>query len=781
MSFIHSRPLQSIANLNSRFHTVTLVCLVATISYLAARVGTTVLIHPQADWPLWPGNILLVSVLLLVPRRIWPILLATALVTFALYDLGIGISIRSIIFFQLSDTTEILTAALGLSYCFGGVPQLDSVKALAKYSLIAVLLAPFVGAFFSALTTHGQYWRSWQIAFLSQALGYLTLMPGVLGWVSKKSKRSHTPLSRYFEGLTLLAGLVVSGYFGFVSPSTVVAPVLTVVPFLLWAALRFGTTGVSTLMIAVTFLAIWGAVHGHGPFVSPESVHNLPSIQVFLLFVAAPFMVLAVIAEEREQSLHSLRESEERFRLAAHAGKMFAYDWDVATDVIVRSAEAHQILQIDEGLQTTGQQILAKIHPDDRERVMSAVAALSPEKPYLQISFRMVRADGTVIWVERSSRAHFEDEGRMLRVVGMVADVSERKKAEDEIKESESRFRLVADTAPVLIWMSGADKLCTYFNQPWLDFTGRSIDSELGNGWAEGVHSEDLRRCIDTYAQAFDRLEEFRMEYRLRRHDGEYRWVLDIGVPRFGRDQCFIGYIGVGIDVTDRKLAEEALAGIGRRLIEAQERERGRIARDLHDDVCQRLALVSIELEQVEIIFPDSVSEHRSRIGELRKRIMDISNDVQMMSHELHSAKLSYLGVAAAIKGFCREFGEHHKVEIEFESHDLPRQLPPDVSLCLFRVLQEALHNAAKHSGVREFDVHLWGTSGDVHLTISDLGSGFDTEAAMKGRGLGITSMQERLKLVHGELTITSQPKSGTVVHARVPLDLEGRSARAAG
>jgi signal transduction histidine kinase len=137
--------------------------------------------------------------------------------------------------------------------------------------------------------------------------------------------------------------------------------------------------------------------------------------------------------------------------------------------------------------------------------------------------------------------------------------------------------------------------------------------------------------------------------------------------------------------------------------------------------------------------------------------------------------------MAGAMKGFCREFGEHHKFEIDFESRDLPRQLPPDVSLCLFRVLQEALHNAAKHSGVKRFEVQLWGTSGDVHLTISDLGSGFDTESAMKGRGLGITSMQERLKLVKGDLTITSQPKRGTTIHARVPLDLESQSALATG
>jgi PAS domain S-box-containing protein len=368
-----------------------------------------------------------------------------------------------------------------------------------------------------------------------------------------------------------------------------------------------------------------------------------------------------------------------------------------------------------------------------------------------------------------------------LLIVGLLWQRARRRQVETKVRESEERFRLVANTAPVLIWMSGPDKLCNYFNQPWLEFTGRPIELELGNGWAQAVHPEDFRECLDTYTKAFDQRKSFKMEYRLRRHDGQHRWLLDVGVPRFNTDGSFAGYIGSGVDVTDRKLAEVALSNVSRRLIEAQEQERTRIARELHDDIGQRLALLTIELERFQENFPDLPAEGRSRMGELQKQSTEIATDIQNLSHELHSAKLEYLGIAAAMRGFCEEFGEQQKVEIDFQTHDLPIPLSPDISLCLFRVLQEALHNSAKHSGVRHVKVQLWGASDEIHLAVSDSGAGFDSKAAKESRGLGLISMEERLKLVKGTLSIESQPKRGTTIHARVALSSGSDSMRAAG
>jgi PAS domain S-box-containing protein len=625
------------------------------LSYLAPKLIAVLASNPNTVWPLWPGCAILVTGLLLVRVSVWPVVIPASFVGFAFADLQAGVPLSSIVRFIPGNTIEVLISAIGLRYCFDGLPRLNSVRALTKYAFFAVVLAPFTGAFFNAHEIFRDYWTGWKVVFLSQVLAFLTLTPALLSWISEGRLLMRRSRAHLFEGGILIAGLVLVSCVVFTLPANNTSPALfyTLVPFLLWSALRFGWLGVSTSLIAVTFLSIWGAVEGRGPFSNLVPLtHPLP-LQMFLVFASIPFMVLAALSEERAEAAHMVRESE-------------------------------------------------------------------------------------------------------------------------------GRFRLVANTAPVMIWMAGTDKLCTYFNQPWLDFTGRPLEAELGNGWAEGIHTDDHQGCLETYSLAFDQRQSFAMEYRIRRNDGEYRWIFDTGVPRFNPDGSFAGYIGSCLDITDRKLAEEALASVGRRLIEAQEEERTWIARELHDDIVQRLALATIELERCHSPAAGATGLPVS-IRQACRLLSELGQDIHALSHRLHSSKLEYLGLAAAAQSFCREFSEQRNVRIEFKHSDMPAIVPKQISFCLFRVLQEALQNAVRHSGAQDFVVEVHGSPEGIRLMVSDSGIGFDWRHAINGRGLGLISMRERLRLVNGELSIQSEPGRGTSVIARVPNGHEVHSMAIAG
>jgi len=360
--------------------------------------------------------------------------------------------------------------------------------------------------------------------------------------------------------------------------------------------------------------------------------------------------------------------------------------------------------------------------------------------------------------------------GNLVGFSKIARDITDRKRAEHVLRESEERFRLVANSAPVLIWMSGTDKLCNFFNQGWLNFTGRSMAEELGEGWASGVHPDDLENCLKIYSASFDTRVDFEMEYRLRRFDGEYRWIVDFGVPRFESDGTFCGYIGSCVDITERKSSKESLQNLTGRLIHAQEEERARIVRELHDDFSQSLALQCNDLEQLQKRLPEKEVGERARLLKMLERSKAMCADIRSLSHELHSSKLEFVGLVPAVSGLCEEIGEQYKIEVRFTERGIPRNFPKDVALCLFRVTQEALGNVVKHSHAKKARVELSTNANGVSLRVTDEGKGFDPDGVHPGAGIGLVGMTERLRLVGGRLSIRSELMRGTELLAEVPL-----------
>ena len=307
----------------------------------------------------------------------------------------------------------------------------------------------------------------------------------------------------------------------------------------------------------------------------------------------------------RRKAETDLAVTYDRLRLAVEAGKSVGWDWQVQSGRSEWFGDLQTMLGIPaDSYSGDVEDFRRSIHPEDRELVRKAVAdARQGRSPYIA-EFRVIRADGAVRWITASGKFLYAANGDPRRMLGVAVDITDRKLAEETVRESEERFRLVANNAPVMIWMSGLDKKPTYFNQLWLDFTGLS-ETDLLNGLAGIVHPEDYLQCHDVYCRGFDQRQPFRKECRLRRHDGQYRWILDIGVPRLHKDGSFAGYIGSCIDVTDRKLAEDALTSMSRKLVQAQEQERARIARELHDDIDQRLVMLGINLDQLREHHPE--------------------------------------------------------------------------------------------------------------------------------------------------------------------------------
>lgn len=524
------------------------------------------------------------------------------------------------------------------------------------------------------------------------------------------------------------------------------------------------------VLVAVSFLGIWELFGVNLPY-------GIRAIRLLVVVLAGLFLGLAIFviehflrdSTEQERVQQALRDSEERFRsVVEHISDALVVD-DTTGRVVFANDRFFSLFGFPQG---DADRIMLEdyVAPEYRSEERSRHnRRMRGEKIATRYGYQGLGRNGVKLWIEAEVVPLKDHNEQLIGSQKLLRDVTEQKWTEEALHESEERFRLVANTAPVMIWMSGTNKVLSYFNKPWLDFTGRTLGAELNNGWVEGVHPDDLSECVKKYSDAFERKESFTRQYRLRRNDGEYRWLLDTGVPRFNANGSFTGYIGSCIDVTEQKHAEEALATIGGRLIEAHEQERSWIARELHDDINQRLALLAVELDRWRLNGSAS-PELQEQLKRAQQSLIEISKDVQGLSHRLHSSKLEYLGLPAAAQSFCKEIAEKHNVRVDFKHYGISRILPHDVSLSLFRVLQEALQNGVKHSGSRSFTAELRATSDKIVLTVTDAGSGFAEETAFRGKRLGLISMRERMQLVHGELSIKSKIGVGTTIYARAPL-----------
>ncbi len=554
-----NRSSWSAVNLNSPWHTVILVCFVAILAYGAAKLGGMLMIGPQADWPLWLGNVFLVSVLLLVPRRMWPILIAAAFAASLLYNIQAGLTIRWSALLILSDTVEVLTAALCLNYAFRGVPRLNSVRALAKFSLFAVILAPFIGAFAVALATSRNYWASWRISFFSEAIVYLTLMPAILGWFSKGPERSQKSRAYYLEAAALFVGLIVFGYLTLVAPGRYSSEALlySLVPFMLWSALRFGSTGVSTSAIVIAVLAIWGATRDGGPFIASGLPNNVLSLQLFLFFAAAPFMVLAAVVEENKQA------SDRLFRSIFENAQIGISFFNIDGQAVFTNRAFQEMLGYAEKDLSHLEKWDQIVHPDQRasgaERYAELVQGKHEKDEWEQ---RFVHHDGRAVVTNARFSLIRDTSGKPQYVASLTEDITESRRAQEERNRLTRRMQLLLESTGQGIYGIDLEGKCTFINRATCELVCCRPEETLGQNMHELVHHHKP----DGSVYPADQCPVYRAIKKGEgcRVDDEVMWRRD-GTPipveyssfPILEDGRIIGAVVTVVDITERKRAEE--------------------------------------------------------------------------------------------------------------------------------------------------------------------------------------------------------------------------------
>jgi two-component system cell cycle sensor histidine kinase/response regulator CckA len=511
-----------------------------------------------------------------------------------------------------------------------------------------------------------------------------------------------------------------------------------------------------------------------------------------------PKYFIAVVEDitEKVQAERALRNSERRLKLAQNAAHLGVWDRDLRTNVVVSSGEYARLYGLaPDHLPLKFEEWLSLIHPEDRERIRELMRDTVERTQVWDAEFRVVWPDGSVHWLLGKGTVFLDDAGLPVRITGVNIDITERKQAAAALRESEERFRNMADTAPVMIWVSGPDKLCTFFNKGWLTFTGRTLEEERGNGWAAGVHPDDVDRCVAIYASSFDARRNFQMEYRLRRADGQYRWVVDSGVPRFVSDKGFAGYIGSCIDITDLKHTQEE--DLARQKLESLGVLAGGIAHDFNNLLGGILA--EAELVEADLAADLSPAEEIARIKAVAIRGAEIVRELMIYAGQDQASTIEPVDLSRLTK----EMLELLKVSISKQvalKINLDKKLPavwgnaPQIRQVVMNLVINASEAIGEKEGViRVATSRLTEDSGSVvhkatnltpgdyvRLEVSDTGIGMTEEAKAKifdpffttkfpGRGLGLAVVQGIVRAHGGAIHLVSAPGDGATFQVLLP------------
>jgi len=493
-------------------------------------------------------------------------------------------------------------------------------------------------------------------------------------------------------------------------------------------------------------------------------------------------LVVALVEDitDKRTAEEAVGASEERLRLAQQVARIGTFERNVQTGVVTWTPEMESIYGLPPGgFGQTQAAFENLLYPDDRATVMELVdGALKTGQPTMG-EWRVLWPDGSIHWVAGRWQAFMNESGEPCRVVGACMDVTERKRTEDALWEvnrdletqaallqsREELLKIFVKSVPAGVAMLDRDMRYLQVSDRWCADYSRDRSQVLGRSHYE-LFPDVPERWKEMHRRALEGETLRADEDRWEREGGTTTWVRWEIRPWRTPNGIVGGILIFAEDITRRKNMEEALSDMSRKLIKEQERERKRIAREIHDDYNQRLAMLANDLDELSGNLGEADPAISHRLHELWNDVSELGADLHHLSHTMHSSTLENLGLVAGMKAFCEEFEDLQSVEVQFTHNNVPRSIPADVELCLFRVTQEGLRNIKRHSGANQAEIRLEVVEDRLHLSIADRGRGFDVNRRFPGDGIGILSMEERLRALGGQLEIHSCPLEGTRIDA---------------
>jgi PAS domain S-box-containing protein len=479
----------------------------------------------------------------------------------------------------------------------------------------------------------------------------------------------------------------------------------------------------------------------------------------------------------RKRTDEALRESEERLSLAADAAEAGLWMLDYETGVLWATARTRTIFGFSPDEVLSLERLQARVHPDDRSLIGEAIERSGRSGEPTDVECRILTGGGGQRWISNRGRPHLTPAGEPLRVMGVSVDISERRLEHEALVAGQARLASGAELAGLAFYDVDLGAGVMYSDDRLRDLCGVPPDRVAGLGvlefWMERLHPNDRPQVVELRRQLHEgEQDRFSHEYRYLHPDRGELWIQHLAgaAERDSTGRATRTY-GVLRDVTDRKQAEEGSRDLSRRLIRAQEEERALLARELHDDVSQRLAVLAIDVGRAELAAADEAQAEAMQA--VREELVSLSDDVHSLAYQLHPSVLEELGLAEALRAEGGRRARQGHLDIAMDLDPLPPVVREEAALCLFRVAQEALTNVARHAGACTATVTLRQMGTGLLLAVSDDGAGFELKEAPKGMHLGLASMRERVRLARGTLEIESAPGRGTKVVTWVPAAAE--------